>query len=36
LIGFLLLSWRRQRRMDARIAELESALAKADDGPAKQ
>ena len=30
LLGFLLLSWRRQRGIEARIAELESALARAD------
>jgi hypothetical protein len=28
LFGFLLLGWRRQRRVDARIAELEKALSK--------
>jgi hypothetical protein len=27
LLGFLLVGWRRQKRMEARIAELERALA---------
>jgi hypothetical protein len=31
LFGFLLLGWRRQRRVDARIAELEKALSKVED-----
>ena len=32
LFGFLLISWRRQVRIDARVAELERALSR---GPAK-
>ena len=28
LLGFLLVSWRRQSRIDARVAELEQALAR--------
>ena len=31
LLGLLLLSWRRQAKLDARIASLEKALAKAQD-----
>ncbi len=30
LLGFLLMSWRRQMRLDARLGELERALAGAD------
>jgi hypothetical protein len=29
LLGFLLISWRRQARIDARVAELERALSRA-------
>jgi CcmD family protein len=30
VFGFLFLSWRRQRKIDARLGELEQALKKAD------
>jgi hypothetical protein len=36
LLGFLLLSWRRQRAMDARIDELERALTRSDGGSEKK
>ena len=35
LLGFVFLGWRRQSAIDARIAELEGALARKDPQPAR-
>ncbi len=35
LLGFVILSWRKQAALDARLAALESAVAKAGDQPAR-